>query len=100
MCLSFDHNLEVMKKYDIHTNVLSLVQLHIFSLSQKGFFSLYYEDIAFYLKRWCFIGPQNQRFWSKKGCIFHPKYAKTGCFSNMGTSFGGWGAGGAKSNIL
>ena len=32
------------------------------------------------------IGPQEQRFRLKKGCLFRPKSAKGGYFSNLGTS--------------
>ena len=56
MYLSFNHNLEVMKNTTYLENVFSLMQWHIFSLSQIGYFSLYHEKIAFCLKRGVFLG--------------------------------------------
>ena len=47
MYLSFNLNLKVMKNTMYIENVLSLMQLHIFSLSQKG-------TLAYIRKKSCF----------------------------------------------
>ena len=68
MYLSFNNNLELMKNTTYIENVFSLMQLHIFSFSQKGYCSLCNENIPFCLKKGCFIRPQNQ--WFTNVCLF------------------------------
>ena len=86
MHLSFNHNLEVMKNTTYLKNVLSLIQLHIFSLSQKGYFSLYYKKKSrFAWKRGVSLGLKISDFGWKR-VFFRPKSAKKGCFSDLGRS--------------
>ena len=53
------------------------------------YFILYNDTIRIlflFFQMGCFVGPQNQQFRMKKGCvIFRPKSAKMGYFSNVGT---------------
>ena len=62
---------------------LSLMQLHIFSLSRKGT-SAYVTKNRVLLKKGCFIEPQNQRFRLKKGCFFLSKTREKGVFFKLG----------------
>ena len=91
MYLNFNHNLEVTK----NTTYIEKCLDYNSHFHKKGYFSLNYENIAFCLKKGCFIGPQNQRFQLKKGCFFCVKFTKRGVFIKLGYERGilGWGVG-------
>ena len=79
MYLSFNHTLEVMKKYDL--------ELHRKCLEFDSY-SYFHKMMALYLtqrkqnvlcfKKICFIGPQNQRFLLEKSCFFRPEIREKG----------------------
>ena len=64
------------------------MQLHIFSLSRKGCFSLCYEKNAFCLKKGVFYWASKSAIWIEKGVFFSTIIREKcwGCFSNLGTS--------------
>ena len=62
MYLSFNHNLEVMKNTTYIENVFGLMQLHIFSLSQKSTLAHITKKNRVLLKRGVLLGPQISDF--------------------------------------
>ena len=81
----FRHLFQIRRNenYYVHGKMFATINF----VSQKGFFILNNENkIAFYFKKGCFIGRQNQRFCLKKGYFSRPESAKRGCFSSLGTS--------------
>ena len=59
------------------------MQLHILSLSQKGYCSLYYEKIVFCLKRGVLLGLKISDFGWKRGDFF-TKIREKGVFFKLG----------------
>ena len=82
MYLSFNHSLEVMKNTAYIKNVFSLMQLHIFSISQKGYCSLCYERVAFCLKRGVLLGLKISDFGWKRGVFV--QFPRKGMFLKLG----------------
>ena len=99
--LFIPHVWSVMHKCsDKNTAVIEkcLSLIYLFSLSKKDILSYITKQLILLKKCVCvcvcvcgggggrFIGPQEQWFRLKKGCLFRPKSAKGGYFSNLGTS--------------
>ena len=62
------------------------MQLHIFSLSQKGILAYITKKLRFAKKKGVFYWASKSTILVEKGVFGRPKSAKRGCVSNLGTS--------------
>ena len=96
MYSSFNHTLEVMKnathieKYLVFaTVILTFVKK---KKKRRGYFILHNDTtriLFLFFQMGCFIGPQNQRFRMKKGCvIFRPQIRENGVLFKRGYGHG------------